>query len=167
MAEGLSPLEANVMSLTDPDGDDISIHLSEDDNDMFAKLPPDFAIVGAIDTEPASIDEALQGPNAKEWQASLDYKISQLKKLGTWVLEDPPKGEPIIPCTEVLKEKHGPTGEVKTYGVQIVAGGHKQVEGINYTETFSAAVKMPSVHVVLANAAEQDWEIHQIDVKSA
>jgi len=26
---------------------------------------------------------------------------------------------------------------------------------------------MPSVRVVLANAAEQDWEIHQIDVKSA
>ena len=47
-----------------------------------------------------------------------------------------------------------------------MAGGHKQVEGINYTETFSAAVKMPSVHVVLANTAERDWEIHQIDVKS-
>ena len=26
---------------------------------------------------------------------------------------------------------------------------------------------MPSVRVILANAAEQDWEIHQIDVKSA
>ena len=48
-----------------------------------------------------------------------------------------------------------------------MAGGHKQVEGINFMETFSAAVKMLSVHVVLVNATEQDWEIHQIDVKSA
>jgi len=48
-----------------------------------------------------------------------------------------------------------------------VAGGHRQVEGLNYTETFSAAVKMPTVRVVLANAAEQDWEIEHVDVKSA
>ena len=31
---------------------------------------------------------------------------------------------------------------------------------------FSAAVKMPSVCIVLTNAAEQDWEIHQIDTKN-
>ena len=90
--------------------------------------------------KPASIDEALEGPNAKEWQAILDYKINQLEKLGIWGLEDPPKEEPIIPCTEVLKEKCRPTREIQTYCVQIVAGGHKQVEGINYTGTFSAAV---------------------------
>ena len=97
-------------------------------------------------------------------KAALDYKISQL---GTWVLVDLPKGEPIIPCTKVLKEKCGPTGKVETYHIWVVAGRHKQVEGINYSETFLAAVKMPSVHVVLGNAAEQNWEIHQIDVKSA
>ena len=32
---------------------------------------------------------------------------------------------------------------------------------------FAAAAKMPSVHVVLANGAQQDWEMHQVDVKSA
>ena len=167
MAEALPPLEANVVSLADPDDDEVGIHLPEDDDDVFAMLPPDFATVGAMGTEPASLDEALRGPNAKEWQAALDYEISQLEKLGTWVLEDLPKGEPIIPCTEVLKEKRGPNGEIESYRVRIVAGGHKQVEGINYTETFSAAVKTPTVRVVLANAAEKDWEIHQIDVKSA
>ena len=41
------------------------------------------------------------------------------------------------------------------------------MEGVNYTETFSAAAKMCTVRVVLANAAEQDWEIEHIDVKSA
>ena len=41
------------------------------------------------------------------------------------------------------------------------------MEGINCSETFSVAVKVPSVHIILANAAQKDWEIHQIDVKSA
>ena len=40
------------------------------------------------------------------------------------------------------------------------------MEGVNYTKTFAAAAKLPSVRCVLANAAELDWEIHQIDVKS-
>lgn len=46
-------------------------------------------------------------------------------------------------------------------------GGHRQVEGVNYTETFSVAAKMPTIHAVLANAAQQDWEIEHINVKSA
>ena len=65
------------------------------------------------------------------------------------------------------KVKRGPNGEVQSYRVRIVAGGHRQVEGINYTETFYAAAKMPTVCVVLANAAHQDWEIEHVDVKSA
>jgi hypothetical protein len=38
---------------------------------------------------------------------------------------------------------------------------------VNYTETFSAAAKMPTVHGILANAAHKDWEIDHVDVKSA
>ena len=33
-------------------------------------------------------------------------------------------------------------------------------------ETFSSAAKIPTVQVVLANAAVNDWEIDHIDVKS-
>ena len=40
------------------------------------------------------------------------------------------------------------------------------MEGVNYTETFSVAAKMTTVHTVLANAAHQDWEIEHVDVKS-
>ena len=116
---------------------------------------------------PHSLDEALQGKNSVQWQKALEYEIAQLKKLGTCVIEDLPKGQTDILCKEVLKEKQGPTGRVELLQVCIVAGGHKQIEGVNYLETFSAAAKLPSVCVVLANAAMLDWEIHQVDVKSA
>ena len=84
-----------------------------------------------------------------------------------WIVEDLPSGHNAIPCSKVLKIKRGPDGKIQKYRVQIIAGGHRQVEGVNYTETFSAAAKMPMVCVVLANAAEQDWEINHVDVKSA
>jgi len=169
MHNALPPLQANAAYLADPsDSDGIGMYIPEDDDDgIFSHLPAEFAAVGAMGTEPASIDEALRGPNAKEWQDALDYEINQLEKLGTWVIEDLPPGQTAIPNSIVLKEKKGPDGEIETYRVRIVAGGHKQVHGVNYTETFSAAAKMPSVRVVLANAAEQDWEIHHVDIKSA
>ena len=34
-------------------------------------------------------------------------------------------------------------------------------------ETFSSAAKMPTVCTILANTAEQDWEIEHVDIKSA
>ena len=64
-----------------------------------------------------------------------------------------------------MRVKRGPDSKVQSYRVRIVAGGHRQVEGVNYTETFSAAAKMPIVRAVLANAAHQDWEIEHVDVK--
>jgi hypothetical protein len=38
------------------------------------------------------LDKALRGPNADEWQKALEYEISQLEKLGTWLIKDLPKG---------------------------------------------------------------------------
>ena len=50
--------------------------------------------------------------------------------------------------------------------VQIVTGGHRQWRSINYNESFHSEAKTPSC-VVLAHAVKHNWEIHQINVKSA
>jgi hypothetical protein len=165
MHGGLVARIAYAESLDDKDSP--SVEFPDDHKNMSIDLPPDFALVGGPNSEPRMLDEALQGPNAKEWQEALDYKISQLEKHGTWAIEDLPKGYTAISCGEVLRIKRGPSGKIQSYCVYIVAGGHRQVEGINYTETFSSAAKMPTVRAVLANAAKQDWEIEHVDVKSA
>ena len=150
------------------DGDPLTDPTTSNNNEEdFMDLPPDFALIGGLNSDPTSLDEALRGPDAQKWQEALDYEINQLEKMGTWIIEDLPAGHTAIPCSEVLRIKRGPDGEIQSYRVRIVAGGHRQVEGLNYTETFSAAAKMPTVRVVLANAAEQDWEIEHVDVKSA
>ena len=55
-------------------------------------LPPNIAAIGHAGSDPKTLDKALRGPNAKEWQKALDYEINQLQKLGTWVVEDLPNG---------------------------------------------------------------------------
>ena len=51
--------------------------------------------------------------------------------------------------------------------MHIVAGGHRQIKGVNYSKTLSSVAKMPTVQVILVNAATQDWEIEHVDIKSA
>ena len=90
-------------------------HIPEDIYDSDYNLPPDVAALGHTWSDPQTLDEVLRGPNAKEWQAALDYEINQLQKFGTWVVEDLPKGQMAIPCSEVLRVKRGPSGEVQSY----------------------------------------------------
>ena len=139
----------------------------ETDESAQDELDPLYLLAGSMQNEPPSMSEALRGPNAAEWQKVLEYEIGQLQKLRTWDLVDKPPKTPVIPCSEVLQEKRNADDVVESRRVRIVAGGHRQTYGVNYTETFSSAVKMPSVRVILALAAQMDWEIHQIDIKSA
>ena len=119
----------NHLVLIDLDDNEKNTIFPEDDNDVAGNLP-----LGLCPTW---------------WNG----EIGQLEKIGTWVIEDLPKGHTVIPCREVLREKQGPTGDIEYYQIRIVAGGHKQIEWVNYTETFSTAAKMPSVYIVLENAA--------------
>jgi len=46
--------------------------------------------------EPRSMDEAMKGPDGSEWTKARDYEISQLEKLRTWDLVEPPPNANII-----------------------------------------------------------------------
>ena len=45
--------------------------------------------------------------------------------------------------------------------------GFEQQEGIDFEETFAPVAKLPTVRIMLALATHFDWEIHQMDVKTA
>jgi len=49
------------------DEDDMLGLIVEDDDDVFVPLPADFVLAGTMGNEPKTLDEALQGPHAKEW----------------------------------------------------------------------------------------------------
>jgi len=48
-----------------------SVDKNLEDNNEIDNLPPDFTLVGGLSSEPGSLDEALHGPDAKEWQTTL------------------------------------------------------------------------------------------------
>ena len=58
-------------------------------------------------------------------------------------------------------------GNVHTYKARLVAKGFKQTHGIDYDETFSPVAILKSIRILLAIVAYYDYEIWQMDVKTA
>ena len=50
---------------------------------------------------------------------------------------------------------------------RLVAKGFSQIPGVDYNETFPPVSRFESVHILLAVAALEDWEIKSINVKTA
>ena len=53
------------------------------------------------------------------------------------------------------------------YKARLVAKGFRQIKGVDYDDTFSPVAMLKSVRILLAIAAHYDYEIWQMDVKTA
>ena len=58
-------------------------------------------------------------------------------------------------------------GNVHIHKARLVAKGFRQVQGVDYDETFSPVAMLKSFRIILAIAAYFDYEIWQMDVKTA
>jgi hypothetical protein len=123
-------------------------------------------VLAAAEPEP-TLQQALNSLNSPEWQEALDYEISQLKKLGTWEIIDLPCGMNLIPCHFVLATKHGPNGKKLKLRACFIANGQRQHYEVDFFDMFTPTANISTIRVVLSMAAQKDWEIHQVDIKSA
>ena len=87
--------------------------------------------------------------------------------MGTWKLEDLPKGRETVGCKWVFDIKHDHEGKISRYKARLVAQGYSQIPGMDYFETFAPVVRHDSLRAMLAIAAIQDLEIRQLDIKGA
>ena len=94
--------------------------------------------------------------------------MSSLDKTGTWQTVEKPEKKKIIGCKWVFKFKEGIPGvEEPRFKARLVAQGFSHVEGIDYTEVFAPVVKHVSIRIMLSLVANEDFELEQLDVKTA
>ncbi|BBN70142.1 RmlC-like cupins superfamily protein [Prunus dulcis] len=116
------------------------------------------------DVEPSSYTEAA---SLSHWTDAMQSELAALEANHTWSLTPVPPGMKPIGCGWVYKIKRHSDGTIERYKARLVAKGYKQLEGIDYHDTFSPTAKMITVRCLLALAAAQDWSLHQLDVNNA
>ncbi|WVZ89574.1 LOW QUALITY PROTEIN: hypothetical protein U9M48_035957 [Paspalum notatum var. saurae] len=104
--------------------------------------------------EPKTYKEAVMGPDSKKW---LEVIRSELKSMAdnqvwNWV-------EPL--------DQIDTDGNVHIYKARLVAKGFRQIQGVDYAETFLPIGMLKSIQILLAIPAYHDYEVSQMDVKTA
>ncbi|GJS92640.1 putative ribonuclease H-like domain-containing protein [Tanacetum coccineum] len=114
--------------------------------------------------EPASVDQALNNP---DWVEAMQEEMQQFKNQQVWVLVELPKGKRAIGTKWILKNKRDARGIVCRNKARLVAQGHRQEEGIDYTEVFAPVARVEAIRLFLAFASFMGFMVYQMDVKSA
>ena len=97
----------------------------------------------------------------------MNLEMDSMYSNQVWELVDLPEGVKPIGCKWIYKRKIGADGRVETYKARLEAKGYTQKEGIDYEEIFSLVAMLKSIRILLSIAAHFDYEIWQMDVKTA
>lgn len=133
---------------------------------------PDFYMglheVLVMDTDdPLTYEEAMERKDSEAWQDAMRSEIQSMYDNQVWILADLPEGSKVVRNKWVFKRKMDMNGSMTTYKARLVAKGFSQIQGIDYDETFSPVAMFKSIRIMLAVAAFYDYEIWQLDVKTA
>ncbi|KAK8584073.1 hypothetical protein V6N12_068323 [Hibiscus sabdariffa] len=117
--------------------------------------------------EPKTYQEVVSSPDSEKWLEAMRSEMDSMSNNQVWTLVEPPEGIKPIGCKWVFKKKTDMDGNVQTYKGRLVVKGFRQIHGIDYDETFSPVAMLKSIRILLAIAAFHDYEIWQMDVKTA
>jgi hypothetical protein len=123
---------------------------------------------------PQSFEQILRISDDLERQGYLEAVSSELasmRSMNVFSTDIPsevssiPKGS-IIPSKFIFDKKFHPDGTFNKYKARLCARGDRYVDHYN-TSTFAGTVQSESVRMMLAIAAEQDFELSCVDVRTA
>jgi hypothetical protein len=117
--------------------------------------------------EPKTFTEALESECAEEWQQAINSEVASIYQNEVWRQADLPPGVKPLTTKWVFKVKRGKQGQIEKFKARLCVRGFEQEKGVDYDEIFSPVMRHNSLRVLLALAAVHDYEIKQMDVKTA
>ena len=123
---------------------------------------------------PASADpdtmyhhEAMRQPDADKFLFAMDKEMNDHLEAGTIKLvrrSAIPRGVPIIPSVWQMRRKRRiSTGEIYRWKARMNFDGSKQVQGVNYWETYAPVASWPTIRMILMLTIMLAWKSRQID----
>lgn len=120
---------------------------------------------------PTTYEQAINSPQAPEWISACKSEFESMLQNKVFVRAQLPISETQahtpLPSKWLFVVKVKLDGSIEKYKARIVAGGHKQKEGIDFHETYAPVAKFGSLRILLTMAALDDLEGEQCDIVTA
>ena len=146
----------------------VRFRATQDSDDEFMQGSSCLVLVQLLQTagapgyrDPLTFKEAMNSEFADEWIEACQYEMDALAHLEVWCLEPLPEGRKAVKSKWVFKKKAD-----GRFCAHLVAKRFTQIEGVDFDETFSPVARFESLQLLLALATLENWEIHQMDIKS-
>ena len=132
----------------------------------------DLALTSIVheDEDPKSVAEALSRPNGPLWKVALDSELKSMHDHHVWDLvprTSQPIGKKVIKSKTICHIKRDELGNMAKLKARFVAKEFTQIAGEDYHDTCSPVGRMESLRLLLSIAATLDWDVKQLDVKTA
>ncbi|KAI3700995.1 hypothetical protein L2E82_45636 [Cichorium intybus] len=97
----------------------------------------------------------------------MDSEIKSMYDNQVWNYVDNVPGRKTVGYQWIFKKKTDMDGKIHTFKARLVTKGFTQTSGVDFDDTFSPVAKIKSNRIMLAITAFHDYEISQMDVKTA
>jgi hypothetical protein len=147
--------------------------LFDDDDDMLVEdVQPHVlkAKASLNDADNPTYTQAMNSPDADKWADCMKLEVETLVKINAWTLFkrcDVPQGKRVLPMKWAFKLKRYPNGLVNKFKARFCVRGDRQIEGIDFNETWAPVVQWTTVRAMIILAAKQKLCTAQADITAA
>jgi transposase InsO family protein len=116
---------------------------------------------------PSNLREAQRSPQWEYWKAAMQEEQNSLDAHDVMEYVPRPHGHKVIHVHWIFSVKTDAHGNILRFKARLVAQGCRQIPGVDVMEVFAPTSTYGSRRALLAVAAKEGFEIHQVDVKTA
>jgi hypothetical protein len=124
------------------------------------------AFIGS-DPDTMHLEEALKQPDREQFIQAMHKELNDHVDRKHWKvipMKAVPKDKIPIPMVWSMKRKRNPIGTIIKWKARLCAGGHKSIELVDYSMTYSPVVSWNTVRLIIVMAlVNNDWYMQSID----
>ena len=144
--------------------------LSDDLNDATITDVQPHILKAKLEADPdmPTYNQAMQSPHQEEWWNAMGEEMDTLEnQLEAWSIVRREPWMNVLPSKWALKLKRFPDGLVKKFKARFCVRGDRQIEGVDFFETWAPVVQWTTVRSMMTLAAKMDLQSAQADITAA
>ena len=114
--------------------------------------------------------QAMAGPHREAFHIGMKKEIKELEERSTWTVvkrSSIPEGANVLPGTWEFRIKRFPTGLIQKFKARFCVRGDKQVEGVDFFDTYAPVVSWTTIRLLLVLKGYLGLATKQVDFSNA